>query len=156
MPHQCAHWLAMTCRRQKGVCVCKDVARNAMQKEGRVRGCKDVARKVRGNMPGVSGGKALARNDMQKTVMCLRLQGRGCNGWLKFAGCLHGTGVLPELCRRTADVPVLPGARPAAPLLSAFYRSVGRTKNYKLFLMSTGLSFFRHILCVFCKSPPDI
>ena len=57
------HWLAMTCRRQKGVCVCKDVARNAMQKEGRVRGCKDAARKARGNMPGVSGGKALVRND---------------------------------------------------------------------------------------------
>ena len=46
MPHQCAHWFAMTCRRQKGVCA-----------------CKDVARKVRGNMPGVSGGKALVRND---------------------------------------------------------------------------------------------
>ena len=33
MPRQCAHWLAMTYRRQKGVCVCKDVARNAMLKE---------------------------------------------------------------------------------------------------------------------------
>ena len=80
MPHQCAHWLAMTCRRQKRVCGCKDAARNDMQKEGRVRGCKDVARndmqkegrvrvckdvgrKVRGNMPGVSGCKALVRND---------------------------------------------------------------------------------------------
>ena len=63
LPRQCAHWLAMTCRRQKGVCVCKDVARNAMQKEGRVRGCKDAARKVRGNMPGVSGCKGVARND---------------------------------------------------------------------------------------------
>ncbi len=39
------------------------LARNDMQKEGRVRGCKDAARKVRGNMPGVSGGKALVRND---------------------------------------------------------------------------------------------
>ena len=44
MPHQCAHWFAMTCRRQKGVCGCKDVARNDMQKEGRVRECKDVGR----------------------------------------------------------------------------------------------------------------
>ncbi len=59
MPHQCAHWLAMTCRRQKGVSGCKDAARNAMQKEGRVRGCKDAARKVRGNMPGVSGCKGV-------------------------------------------------------------------------------------------------
>ena len=57
LPRQCAHWLAMTCRRQKGVSGCKDVARNAMQKEGRVRGCKDAARKVRGNMPGVSGAR---------------------------------------------------------------------------------------------------
>ena len=63
LPRQCAHWLAMTCRRQKRVSGCKDVARNAMQKEGRVRGCKDAARKARGNMPGVSGGKALVRND---------------------------------------------------------------------------------------------
>ena len=39
------------------------LVRNDMQKEGRVRGCKDAARKVRGNMPGVSGGKALVRND---------------------------------------------------------------------------------------------
>ena len=52
MPHQCAHWFAMTCRRQKGVCA-----------------CKDVARKVRGNMPGVSGGKALARNDTSPPVI---------------------------------------------------------------------------------------
>ena len=74
LPRQCAHWLAMTCRRQKGVCGCKDVARNAMQKEGRVRGCKDAARKVRGNMPGVSGGKAPVRNDMQKIVALLRVQ----------------------------------------------------------------------------------
>ena len=59
----------MTCRRQKGVCVCKDVARNAMQKEGRVRGCKDAARKARGNMPGVSGGKALVRNDTSPPVI---------------------------------------------------------------------------------------
>ena len=35
------------------------LARNDMQKEGRVRGCKDAARKVRGNMPGVSGGKGV-------------------------------------------------------------------------------------------------
>ena len=52
LPHQCAHWFAMTCRRQKGVCA-----------------CKDVARKVRGNMPGVSGGKALVRNDTSPPVI---------------------------------------------------------------------------------------
>ena len=40
-----------------------------MQKEGRVRGCKDVVRKVRGNMPGVSGGKALVRNDTSPPVI---------------------------------------------------------------------------------------
>ena len=52
MPRQCAHWLAMTCRRQKGVC-----------------GCKDAVRKVRGNMPGVSGCKALVRNDTSPPVI---------------------------------------------------------------------------------------
>ena len=45
------------------------LARNDMQKEGRVRGCKDVARKVRGNMPGVSGCKDVARNDTSPTVI---------------------------------------------------------------------------------------
>ena len=49
MPHQCAHWFAMTCRRQKGVCA-----------------CKDVARKVRRNLPGVSVCKDAGRNDMRK------------------------------------------------------------------------------------------
>ena len=58
LPRQCAHWFAMTCRRQKRVCGCKDVVRNDMQKEGRVRGCKDAV-----------------RNDMQKTEACQRLQG---------------------------------------------------------------------------------
>ena len=48
---------------------CKDAARNDMQKEGRVRGCKDVGRKVRGNMPGVSGGKAPVRNDTSPPVI---------------------------------------------------------------------------------------
>ena len=52
LPHQCAHWFAMTCRRRAGV-----------------SGCKDVARKVRGNMPGVSGGKALVRNDTSPPVI---------------------------------------------------------------------------------------
>ena len=54
--------------------------RNDMQKEGRVRGCKDVGRKVRGNMPGVSGGKAPVRNDMQKIVALLRVQEGACRG----------------------------------------------------------------------------
>ena len=59
----------MTCRRQKRVCGGKALARDDMQKEGRVRGCKDVGRKVRGNMPGVSGGKAPVRNDTSPTVI---------------------------------------------------------------------------------------
>ena len=32
LPHQCAHWLAMTCRRQRRVSGCKNVGRNDMQK----------------------------------------------------------------------------------------------------------------------------
>ena len=63
------------------------LVRNDMQKERRVRGCKYVVcgdiqktgmcqrvqerlvRKVRGNMPGVSGGKALGRDDTSPTVI---------------------------------------------------------------------------------------
>ena len=32
LPHQCAHWFAMTCRRQRRVSGCKNVGRNDMQK----------------------------------------------------------------------------------------------------------------------------
>ena len=32
LPHQCAHWFAMTCRRKRRCCVCKNVGRNDMQK----------------------------------------------------------------------------------------------------------------------------
>ena len=32
LPRQCAHWLAMTCRRQRRVSGCKNVGRNDMQK----------------------------------------------------------------------------------------------------------------------------
>ena len=51
------------------------LARNDMQKEGRVRGCKNAA-----------------RNDMQKTEARLRLQGR--SDMLKEDACqrLQGTG----------------------------------------------------------------
>ena len=63
------------------------LVRNDMQKERRVRGykyvvCGDIqktgmcqrvqerlVRKVRGNMPGVSGGKALGRDDTSPTVI---------------------------------------------------------------------------------------
>ena len=63
------------------------LVRNDMQKERRVRGCKYVVcgdiqktgmcqrvqerlvRKVRGNMPGVSGGKALGRDDTSPPVI---------------------------------------------------------------------------------------
>ena len=33
LPHQCAHWFAMTCRRRRRACECKDVGRGGMQKE---------------------------------------------------------------------------------------------------------------------------
>ena len=63
------------------------LVRNDMQKERRVRGCRymvrndmlkteacqrvqeRLVRKVRGNMPGVSGGKALGRDDTSPTVI---------------------------------------------------------------------------------------
>ena len=77
LPHQCAHWFAMTCRRQKRVCGCKDVVRNDMQKEGRVRGCKDVARNDMQKEGRVRGCKDVARNAMQKADACQRLQGTG-------------------------------------------------------------------------------
>ena len=32
LPHQCAHWFAMTCRRKRRCCGCKNVGRNDMQK----------------------------------------------------------------------------------------------------------------------------
>ena len=51
------------------------LARNDMQKEGRVRGCKDAA-----------------RNDMQKVGRCARVQGRGAQGARKHAGCQRGQG----------------------------------------------------------------
>ena len=35
LPHQCAHWFAMTCKRQRRCCGCKGVFRNDMQKTGR-------------------------------------------------------------------------------------------------------------------------
>ena len=35
LPHQCAHWFAMTCRNLPGVCGCKNVVRNDMQKFAR-------------------------------------------------------------------------------------------------------------------------
>ena len=35
LPHQCAHWFAMTCRRQRRGYGCKVVADNNMQKTGR-------------------------------------------------------------------------------------------------------------------------
>ena len=42
LPHQCAHWFAMTCRRQKGVCACKDVARKVRRNLPGVSECRDV------------------------------------------------------------------------------------------------------------------
>ena len=35
LPHQCAHWFAMTCKRQRRGCGCKGVFCNDMQKTGR-------------------------------------------------------------------------------------------------------------------------
>ena len=55
---------------------CKDAARNAMQKEGRVRGCKDAARNAMQKEGRVHGCKNVARNDMLKEEALLRLQGR--------------------------------------------------------------------------------
>ena len=60
MPHQCAHWFAMTCRGEQGVCVCKDAVHDDMQKGARCLACKDVI-----------------CNNMQKGARCLRLQGCG-------------------------------------------------------------------------------
>ena len=34
LPHQCAHWFAMTCRNLPGVCGCKNVVHNDMLKTG--------------------------------------------------------------------------------------------------------------------------
>ena len=49
--------LAMTCRRQRRFCVCKDGVRNDMQK---------LDRHLRGN--------TVVRNDMQKIAALLRVQ----------------------------------------------------------------------------------
>ena len=80
LPHQCAHWFAMTCRRRGRGYVCKDVS--AMDTLGRGRGlprrgaaapllamtCRRRWRERR--------CKGAARNDMQRLAMCQRLQGR--------------------------------------------------------------------------------
>ena len=42
LPRQCAHWLAMTCRRQKRVCGCKDAV--TCRRKMRVSGCKALGR----------------------------------------------------------------------------------------------------------------
>ena len=40
LPHQCAHWFAMTCRRQRRACVCRDAAIG--RRQGHFCGCKGV------------------------------------------------------------------------------------------------------------------
>ena len=58
MPHQCAHWFAMTCRRQRRVCGCKAVGRNDMLKVvTRLRLQGGLARGVRKNLPRGCKGK---------------------------------------------------------------------------------------------------
>ena len=46
LPHQCAHWFAMTCRRKRRCCVCKNVGRNDMQKA-------ETCLRVQGRFPAV-------------------------------------------------------------------------------------------------------
>ena len=46
LPRQCAHWLAMTCRRQRRVSGCKNVGRNDMQKA-------ETCLRVQGRFPAV-------------------------------------------------------------------------------------------------------
>ena len=57
MPHQCAHWFAMTCRRQRRFSGCKDVAYDMLKTVAcqRVQGGR--VRRVRRNLPGVCGCK---------------------------------------------------------------------------------------------------
>ena len=51
------------------------LARNDMQKEGRVRGCKGVAHNAMQKEGRVRGCKDVARNAMLKEEACQRLQG---------------------------------------------------------------------------------
>ena len=77
------------------------LARNDMQKEGRVRGCKNVACN---DMQKTEACQRLqGRGDMQKTGRCARVQGRG-------AQC-HAENGYPEppIPQFTGIVPCLPG-----------------------------------------------
>ena len=78
MPHQCAHWFAMTCRRQRRGYVCKGAVHDDIQRMETACGCKAVFA-----MDTVGKGTriatpvcALARNDMLKTGRCARVQER--------------------------------------------------------------------------------
>ncbi len=101
LPHQCAHWFAMTCKRQRRVSRCKDVPPLSLRGAKR-RGNPHLLRQHKAkrntlgeygkrygfarsstNLSGFSAGKriaapvcALVRNDMQKTEAWVRLQGR--------------------------------------------------------------------------------
>ena len=61
LPHQCAHWFAMTCRRQRRVSRCKNVGRNDMQKAEALLRLQGRFPAVHRQCPGIvrTGGKFL-------------------------------------------------------------------------------------------------
>ena len=63
LPHQCAHWFAMTCRRRQRFCGCK-----AVRREGCTEG-RTYAR-VQGRPPTVIARSVVASADTQQVLAC--------------------------------------------------------------------------------------
>ena len=61
LPHQCAHWFAMTCKRRMRVCGCKNVGRNDMLKTVACQRLQGRFPAVHRQCPGIvrTGGKFL-------------------------------------------------------------------------------------------------
>ena len=102
MPHQCAHWFAMTCRNMRRV----SIGNHAFP--GQIRSAFHIRPKDCFSVCAAAGERiatpvcALVRNDMQKHAARLRVQGRndmqkhaarlrvqGRNDMQKLAGCLR-------------------------------------------------------------------
>ena len=63
MPHQCAHWFAMTCRNMRRACVCKDAM-------------------ICNNLPGACGCKdAMICNNLPGACVCKNALPVYCRNW---------------------------------------------------------------------------
>ena len=85
LPHQCAHWFAMTCRNMRRV----SIGNHAFP--GQIRSAFHIRPKDCFSFCAAAGERiatpvcALVRNDMQKVGRCARVQGR--NDMLKTGRC---------------------------------------------------------------------